>query len=224
MRLPRLHSFSTQIHTALATELAQVSREVGAGAAKVDQVERKVDGLEIKFDAMNNVLSTNLKTLCTLALSKEKNDRAAAEENENQEETPAALTAASAEANESQETTEKAAADGEYKAMVDMVASRVSALESKVSSLDSEAAKPASDKETEEEEEDRSKIELGEMKTRVDEIAQATDKLAASSAKSEDLLQMAQTVSSLAEISQNFPRPKVRSQLTPKAFHSLCGR
>ena len=42
MRLPRLHSFSTQIHTALATELGQVSREVGAGAAKVDQVELEV--------------------------------------------------------------------------------------------------------------------------------------------------------------------------------------
>ena len=60
-------------------------------SSKINRLEHKVDGLEVKFDAMNNVLSTNLKALCSIAMSKKsQRKRQSAEQNvtENVEEAP----------------------------------------------------------------------------------------------------------------------------------------
>ena len=81
-----------------------------------------MDGLEVKFDAMNNVLSTNLKALCSIAMSKEEseNETSAEQENvtENVEEAPISTIAN----------------DERYDELTKSVEEKISGLESKISS------------------------------------------------------------------------------------------
>ena len=113
---------SQQIHAALANELEQVTDRMASTSSKIEQVEHKVDGLEVKFDAMNNVLSTNLKALCSIAMSKEESEKETSAEQknvtENVEEAPISTIAN----------------DERYDELTKSVEEKISGLESKISS------------------------------------------------------------------------------------------
>ncbi|QDZ21681.1 hypothetical protein A3770_06p41990 [Chloropicon primus] len=170
---------SQQVHNALAHELEQVSKEMNTSASKVEKVEHKVDGLEVKFDAMNNVLSSNLKTLCSIAMSKEEEAK-----NESPAKEPRSSTSEDDRASEGAR-----AAEERYQKLTSTVEAKIGGLESKLAS-----AVEGLKAETEDDIQSKLDLRFGNMKGDLDRCIEATTVLSSKTASSEQLAQLANTV------------------------------
>ena len=175
---------SQQVHNALANELEQVSSKLVTSASKVEKVEHKVDGLEVKFDAMNNVLSSNLKNLCSIAMmSKEeegKSEKSCADEV--QTSTPATQTE---EEIAEKKSNDMAADNMMYDRLTEHVAKQIESLESKLSGWESRNENSMDSK---------LDARLEGIKGEVSKCIELTSNVSNASASSEQLLQLASTV------------------------------